>query len=198
MPHTVASSQFLEHWPGGVCRKTGSVMCAGEGTATGTAPCSCSGANRAPPGPTQVLLPWTIGNAPREPPDHTRCIGTTYAGGRRRTDGGRDASLSQSPVGSGLARFGPECRNARRAAVSAAGCGNSFCHAASCPAIGPRGYVAPGSPLLGRGRAAITRAAMARAMNRSKPSAAAARMYAGQGPMTSSSEALVGLRRRYM
>ena len=95
--HTVASSQFLEHWPGGVCRKTGSVMCAGEGTATGTAPCSCSGANRAPPGPTQVLLPWTIGNAPREPPDHTRCIGTTYAGGRRRTDGGRDASLSQSP-----------------------------------------------------------------------------------------------------
>src|ERR671923_1997271 len=85
--HTVASSQFLEHWPGGVCRKTGSVMCAGEGTATGTAPCSCSGANRAPPGPTQVLLPGTIGNAPREPPDHTRCIGTTYAGGRGPTDG---------------------------------------------------------------------------------------------------------------
>jgi hypothetical protein len=34
---------------------------------------------RAPPGPTQVLLPWTIGNALREPPDQTWCIGMTYA-----------------------------------------------------------------------------------------------------------------------
>jgi hypothetical protein len=41
--HTVASSQLLRHSPRDVCRKTGSVMCAGEGTTTGIAPCSCSG-----------------------------------------------------------------------------------------------------------------------------------------------------------
>src|SRR5512132_2339378 len=53
---------------------------------------------RAPPGPTQVPCPVPLA-ALRTPPDHTWCIGTTYAGRRRRTDGGRDASLSQSPGG---------------------------------------------------------------------------------------------------
>jgi heme-degrading monooxygenase HmoA len=43
--HTVASSQLLGHSPRDVCRKTGSVMCAGEGTTPGIAPCSCSGAS---------------------------------------------------------------------------------------------------------------------------------------------------------
>jgi hypothetical protein len=54
---------------------------------------------RAPPGPTQVPCPVPLA-ALRTPPDHTRCTGTTYAGRRRRTDGGRDASPSQSPEGS--------------------------------------------------------------------------------------------------
>jgi hypothetical protein len=62
---------------------------------------------RAPPGPTQAPCPVPLA-ALRTPPDHTWCIGTTYAGRRRRTDGGRDASLSQSPVSTtrGLRRRG--------------------------------------------------------------------------------------------
>src|SRR5512133_2856273 len=51
---------------------------------------------RAPPGPTQVPCPVPLA-ALRTPPDNTWCIGTTYAGRRRRTDGGRDASLALSP-----------------------------------------------------------------------------------------------------
>src|SRR5215204_2207184 len=52
-----------------VCRKPGSVMCAGEGTTTGTAPRPCR-RRRGPPGRTQALLPGTDCPAPRNPPDH--------------------------------------------------------------------------------------------------------------------------------
>jgi hypothetical protein len=100
---TVASSQLLGHSPRDVCRKTGSVMCAGEGTTTGIAPCSCSGASERLPGPTQVPCPVPLA-ALRTPPDHTWCIGTTYAGRRGRTDGRRDASPSQSPARSSRLR----------------------------------------------------------------------------------------------
>src|SRR5512133_3967140 len=50
---------------------------------------------RAPPGPTQVPCPVPLA-ALRTPPDHTRCIGTTYAGRRRRTDGGRERRTAAS------------------------------------------------------------------------------------------------------
>jgi hypothetical protein len=52
---------------------------------------------RAASSPTQVPYPVPLA-ALRTPPDHTWGIGTTYAGRRAGTDdGGRDASLSQSP-----------------------------------------------------------------------------------------------------
>src|SRR3954469_12712288 len=63
-------SPFREHWPRAVCRNTGSVMCAGEGTTTGTAPRRCAGVGEGPPGRTQALLPGTDCPAPRNPPDH--------------------------------------------------------------------------------------------------------------------------------
>jgi hypothetical protein len=50
-----------------VCRKPGSVMCAGEGTTTGIAPCSSSGGERAPPNPTQVTCPRPTGSATHGP-----------------------------------------------------------------------------------------------------------------------------------
>src|SRR5919198_6206590 len=61
---------------------------------------------RAPPGPTQLPCPVPLA-ALRTPPAHMRCIATTYAGRRRRTDGGRDASLSQSPDGRRLGGEAP-------------------------------------------------------------------------------------------
>src|ERR1700730_3635699 len=47
--HTVAWSPSREHWPRAVCRNTGSVMCAGEGTTTGSAPRPCAGVGEALP-----------------------------------------------------------------------------------------------------------------------------------------------------
>jgi hypothetical protein len=64
---------------------------------------------RAHPGPTQVPCPVPLA-ALRTPPDHTWCIGTTYAGRRRRTDGGRDASPSQSPASTTRRTGAAECR----------------------------------------------------------------------------------------
>ena len=72
---------------------------------------------RAPPGPTQVPCPVPLA-ALRTPPDHTWCRGTIYAGRRLRTDGGRDASLSQSPrerfalSGSSVLLLLPRCDSA--------------------------------------------------------------------------------------
>ncbi len=75
--HTVAWSPSREHWPSAVCRNTGSVMCAGEGTTTGTAPHPCAGVGE-PPGRTQALPPGTDCPAPRNPPNHHAwCIGMT-------------------------------------------------------------------------------------------------------------------------
>lgn len=73
-----------------------SVACAGEGTTPARDRAMLvSGASERLPARLRCPAPST--GRLRTPPDHTSCIGTTYAGRRGRTDGGRDASLSQSP-----------------------------------------------------------------------------------------------------
>ena len=67
--HTVAWSPSREHRPRAVCRKTGSVTCAGQGTNRDRATPMCR-RRREPPGRTQALLPGTDCPTRRNPPDH--------------------------------------------------------------------------------------------------------------------------------
>ena len=85
--HTVASSQLLGHSPRDVCRKTGSVMCAGEGTTTGIAPCSCSGASERLPARLRCPAPSHWQRYARRRTTRRAKARATQAGGanRRRT-----------------------------------------------------------------------------------------------------------------
>jgi hypothetical protein len=99
---TVASSQLLGHSPRDVCRKTGSVMCAGEGTTTGIAPCSCSGASERLPGPTQgssgrvplAAHSETVGAGEKMPVRQQRQVSTKVV-----TRTGYDCFTPQDPAG---------------------------------------------------------------------------------------------------
>ena len=75
--HTVAWSPSREHWPRAVCRNTGSVMCAGEGTTTGTAPRPCAGLGEGLPAGLRRSCPGPIAQRHAIHRTTTWCIGMT-------------------------------------------------------------------------------------------------------------------------
>jgi hypothetical protein len=79
--HTVAWSPSREHWPRAVCRNTGSVMCAGEGTTTGTAPRPCAGVGEGLPAGLRRSCPGPIAQRHAIHRTTTWCIGMTCRAG---------------------------------------------------------------------------------------------------------------------
>jgi hypothetical protein len=79
--HTVTWSPSREHWPRAVCRNTGSVMCPGEGTTTGTAPRPCAGVGEGLPAGLRRSCPGPIAQRHAIHRTTTWCVGMTCRAG---------------------------------------------------------------------------------------------------------------------